>query len=138
VQFRELVIKFIPVRKQIPAIAIFLAARQLLGGFANTFALSTGCHQQTVHAELHRLSKGSAVIMRKKLRFDKQSNCHVTVTVYGSWWSDLQIYHPRQIMVRSQQQYDENVVVITGPWSEGQKQSWPLVGDQRSLHDDSS
>ena len=41
-------------------------------------------------------------------------------------------------MVRSQQQYDENVVVITGAWCEGQEQSWPLVGDQRSFQDDSS
>ena len=39
---------------------------------------------------------------------------------------------------QSSGQYDENVVVITGEWSEGQKQSWPLVGDQRSFQDTSS
>lgn len=91
-----------------------------------------------MHLELHKPSKGSAVIMRKKLQFDKQSNCHVTVSVYGSWWSDLHTYLPPKVVVRSQQQDDENVVVITGAWSEGQKQSWPLVGDQRSFQDASS
>ncbi|KAA6424675.1 MAG: hypothetical protein FRX49_05342 [Trebouxia sp. A1-2] len=73
--------------------------------------------------------------MCKKLQFDKQSNCHVPVTVYGGWWSNLHTYLPPQIMVRSQQQYDENVVVITGVWCEGQ---WPAVGDQRSPQDNSS
>lgn len=72
-----------------------------LGAAAHTmsFALSTGCHQQTVHLELHRPSEGSAVIMRKKLQFDKQSNCHVTVSVYGSWWSDLQTYLAPKVLV---------------------------------------
>lgn len=107
-----------------------------LGAAATTFAHSTGCQQQIVHVELHRPSKDkSAIIMCKKLQFDKQSNCHVPVTVYGGWWSNLHTYLPPQIMVRSQQQYDENVVVITGVWCEGQ---WPAVGDQRSPQDNSS
>lgn len=109
-----------------------------LGAAATIFAHSTGCHQQIVHVELHRPSEVHALIMRKKLQFDKQSNCHVTVNVYGSWWSSLQTYLPPKVMVRSQQQNDENVVVITGAWCEGQKQSWPAVGDQRSPQDDSS
>lgn len=108
-----------------------------LGAAATTFGHSTGCHQQILHVELQRPSEGSAIIMLKKLQFDKQSICHVTVTVYGSWWSSLQTYTPPKVMVRSQQQYDENVVVITGAWCEGQEQ-WPAVGDQRSPQDNSS
>ena len=79
---------------------LFWLQNDFLGAAANTFAHGTGCHQQIVHVELHRPSEGFALIMRKKLQFDKQSNCHVTVSVYGSWWSDLQTYLPPKVMVR--------------------------------------
>ena len=116
-------------------IPYFWLQDEFLGAAAATFADNTGCQMKAVHAQLSRPSNScGSLIMRKMLRFNRQTNSHTTDTVYGSWWSSQQTYIPPTISVRSKEDYDANVVAITGAWCERFRYH-PADGDHRSPPD---
>ena len=116
-------------------IPYFWLQDEFLGAAAATFADNTGCQMEPVHAQLMRPSNScGSRIMRKMLRFNRQTNSHTTDTVYGSWWSSQQTYIPTTVSVRSKEHYDANVVAITGAWCDNFR-NHPAAGDHRSPQD---
>ena len=106
-----------------------------LGAAAATFADNTGCQIQPVNVYLVRPSAFcGSLIMRKIMRFNRETNSHTTDTVFGSWWSSQEIYIPPTISVRSREDYDANVMAITGAWCE-KFRDHPAAGDHRSPQD---